>query len=193
MRVICVNTGDKYDHWYVENLKYMIDEYSGLKYDSFEIIDWEIYGGVYDKLQMFSRFKDGQNIYFDLDVLIKGDCNKFLKKEFTVCYAWWRDAWHTPLNSSIISWYGDVSHIHDYFVEQLDYHLLKYHLGIDQYLYEIHNPKTYRIWLDPHTTRYDYCSFQTVTDEQDYDVYLFNQRHEYMKTTQWCQRWFLQS
>ncbi len=73
MRIICVNTGEKYNQWYTDNLKYMIDNCSGLQYDSFEIINWEIYGGVYDKLQMFDRFKDGQNIYFDLDILIKGD------------------------------------------------------------------------------------------------------------------------
>ena len=42
------------------------------------VIENEKYGGVYDKLQMFNLYKDGQNIYFDLDVLIKGDCNKFL-------------------------------------------------------------------------------------------------------------------
>ena len=25
MRIICVNTGDKFGQWYVDNLKYMID------------------------------------------------------------------------------------------------------------------------------------------------------------------------
>ena len=59
--------------------------------------------------EMFDRYKDGQNIYFDLDVLIKGDCNHFLRTDFHVCHAWWRDAWHTPLNSSIMSWQGDQS------------------------------------------------------------------------------------
>ena len=184
MRIICVNTGKKYNQWYTDNLQFMIDNYSGLNYDSFEIINWEIYGGVYDKLQMFDRFRDGQNIYFDLDILIKGDCNKFLKKDFTVCNAWWRDTWHTPLNSSIISWYGDVSYIHNDFIKHLDYHLLKYHLGIDQFLYEFYNPKTYDD---------GYCSFQTITEEEDYDIYLFNQTHEYMKTTYWCQKYLLQS
>ena len=57
MRVICVNTGDKYDQWYTDNLKHMIDTYSGLKYNSFEVIDEELYGGVYDKLQMFESQK----------------------------------------------------------------------------------------------------------------------------------------
>ena len=100
--MIVVNTGDKFDQWYTDNLKYMIDNYSNLNYDKFEVIDEEIYEGVFDKLQMFDKFKDGQNIFFDLDVLIKGDCNKYLKNNLTICHAWWRSPTHTPLNSSII-------------------------------------------------------------------------------------------
>ena len=41
MRVIVVNTGDKFDQWYTDNLKYMIDNYSNLNYDKFEVIDEE--------------------------------------------------------------------------------------------------------------------------------------------------------
>ena len=84
MRIICVNTGTKFESWYVDNLKHMIDKFSNLKYDKFEVIDEEIYEGVFDKLQMFDKFRDGQNIFFDLDVLIKGDCNKFLKKKYEI-------------------------------------------------------------------------------------------------------------
>ena len=65
MRIICVNTGTKFESWYVDNLKHMIDKFSNLKYDKFEVITDTIYGGVYDKLQMFDLFKDGQNLYFD--------------------------------------------------------------------------------------------------------------------------------
>ena len=43
MRIICVNTGNKFGQWYVDNLKHMIDNYSGLKYDSFEVITEEKY------------------------------------------------------------------------------------------------------------------------------------------------------
>ncbi|MEJ6809395.1 MAG: hypothetical protein QNK69_03660 [Amylibacter sp.] len=184
MRVICVNTGDKFDQWYTDNLKHMIDTYSGLQYDSFEVIDEEIYGGVYDKLQMFDLFRDGQNIYFDLDVLIKGDCNQFLRKELTACHAWWREPFHTPLNSSIISWYGDRSRIFEFFDNDWTGMMRTFYRGIDQYLYEVYRPKTFTE---------SFCSFQTITKEADYDVYLFNQRYEYMKTTEWCQKYFLQS
>ena len=116
MRIICVNTGAKFENWYVDNLKHMIDNYSNLQYDSFEVVNNLKFGGVYDKLQMFKLFRDGQNLYFDLDVIITGDCNKFVKKELTVCEAWWRKPYHTPINSSIISWYGDNSNIYNLFV-----------------------------------------------------------------------------
>ena len=125
LRVICVCTGNKFSEWYVNNLKYQIDTYSKLKYDEFVVIRDDEYGGVYNKLLMFDKYRNGQNIYFDLDVLIKGDCNIFLKKEFTLCWAHWRDEYHTRINSSIVSWYGDVSHIHDFFNANPEYYMLR--------------------------------------------------------------------
>ena len=43
MRIIAVNTGVKFGEWYVKNLKHMIDKYSGLEYESFEVIRDEKY------------------------------------------------------------------------------------------------------------------------------------------------------
>lgn len=184
IRVICVRTGDKYSQWYEDNLKYMIDTYSGLEYDSFEVIrnnEYELQ--VFNKLQMFNQYRDGTNIYFDLDVLIKGDCNQFLSNELTVCQAWWREAYHTPLNSSIISWSGDRSDVFDEFASDPEYYMFKYSLGIDQYLYERKNPNTFVE---------GFCSFQTMMEEaKEFDVYLFNQRYEYMQTDGWWKNYFL--
>ena len=67
----------------MDNLKHMIDTYSNLDYNCFEVIDCLKLCGVYDKLQMFKLFRDGQNLYFDLDVIITGDCNKFLKSSLS--------------------------------------------------------------------------------------------------------------
>ena len=44
MRIICCRFGNKFTDWHVKNLKHMIDSYSGLKYDNFEVIDTELYG-----------------------------------------------------------------------------------------------------------------------------------------------------
>ena len=82
MRIICVRTGNKFDQWYEDNLKYMIDKFSGLQYDEFVVISDDEYEGVFNKLLMFDRYRTGQNLYFDLDVIITKDCNHFLKKDF---------------------------------------------------------------------------------------------------------------
>tara|TARA_X000000950_G_C13776680_1_gene603347 strand:+ start:271 stop:843 length:573 start_codon:yes stop_codon:yes gene_type:complete len=188
LRVIIVNTGNKFSNWYTDNLKYMIDKYSNLNYDKLEIIDEEIYEGVFDKLQMFNKFKDGQNIFFDLDVLIKGDCNNYLKNDLTICYAWWRDAKHTPLNSSVISWFGDVSYIYDKFNQDPDYYMIKYWRGIDKYLEENFNPQVY-------DKSYNIHSYKWMRNEdiKNYNVILFNQRYQVMKSQGFWTDYFLQS
>lgn len=183
-RIICVRVGDLYDHWWEDNLRHMIDTYSGIEYDEFVCIrDEEFEMPVANKLLMFDRYRDGQNLYFDLDVLIKGDCNQFFTQDLHVCLAWWREAWHTPLNSSIISWQGDKSDIYDEFASDPEYYMLKYNKGIDQYLYEIKNPSVFTE---------GFCSYQTVTSEENYNVYLFNQRMEFLRSTLWCQKYLLQ-
>ena len=60
MRLICVNTGNKFSDWHTDNLKYMIDKFSGIKYDSFEVITENKHNGVFNKLQMFDKFRDGK-------------------------------------------------------------------------------------------------------------------------------------
>ena len=184
-RIICVRTGDTFSQWYEDNLKYQIDKYSCLQYDEFVVVRDDEYEGVFNKLQMFDRYRDGQNIYFDLDVLIKGDCNSFLRKDITFCHAWWRHGHHTRLNSSIISWKGDVSYIYDMFADDPEYYMMKYNRGIDQLLFENISYKVYGN-ID------EYCSYQTVTDEQNYNVYLFNQRHQAMLEPGWHQKYQLQ-
>ena len=182
LRVIAVRTGTKYSKRYEDNLKYMIDTYSGLDYDEFAVIREDLYDedtGSFNKLQMFDKFKDGQNIYFDLDMLIKGNCNHLLRKEFTVCHAHWRKAYHTPINSSIMSWEGDASYINKVFHESdKQYMFTKYYRGEDQYIYENAKHNTYN-------EKDGYVSFQTVTEETDAAVYLFNQRYEKLIEKNW--------
>ena len=189
LRVIAVRTGTKYSKWYEDNLKYMIEKYSGLEYNEFVVITEDLYDderGVFNKLQMFDRFKDGQNIYFDLDMLIKGDCNHFLRKDFTVCHAHWRKPQHTPLNSSIISWKGDASHVTEPFHADREYNLFKYNRGIDQYIYQNVSYNTY-------TKEDGYVSFQTVTEETEAPVYLFNQRYKKLIEKDWYTKYQITS
>ena len=135
MRIICVNTGKKYTQWHTDNLKHMIDQHSGLEYDEFVCMDTDLYDGVFNKLIIFDRFRDGQNIFFDLDVVIYNKLPDLTRSDFTLVNCWWRDEYHTPLNSSIMSWTGDCSHIYEKFLQQEDYYLIKYNKGIDEFVY----------------------------------------------------------
>ena len=175
LRVIAVNTGTKYSQWWTDNLIHMVDTYSGLDYDEFVVLSDDRYElQVANKLVMFDRFRDGQNIFFDLDVIIKGDCNRFLSDALKVCWAWWRPAYHTPLNSSIISWTGDRSDVFETWDADPEYYMLKYNRGIDQYLHEVIRPNLGFHW-------YGFCSYQTETrDLPEYPVVLMNQRQEEM-------------
>ena len=136
MRIICCKFGDYYTNWHVKNLKHMIDTYSGIKYDEFVVISSDLYGNWYNKLQMYEIYKDGQNLYFDLDVVIYDKLPDLTRKNFTLLDdSWWREPAHTPLNSSVVSWTGDVSHIWKKFKKNDKAYLERYNKGSDEFYY----------------------------------------------------------
>ena len=137
MRIICCRFGTKFTDWHVNNLKHMIDNYSGLTYDSFDVIENDIYGNWYNKLQMYDKFRDGENLYFDLDVIIYNKLPNLIRKEFTLLDdSWWREPAHTPLNSSIVSWTGDKSWIWDKFKSNDTEYLKVYNKGSDEFYFK---------------------------------------------------------
>ena len=72
MEIVLLNTPPVYGQQvWVDNIKHMLDN-SGQEYDKIHVVDDVIYGGVYDKLSLFTRFRKGQYIYFDLDIIING-------------------------------------------------------------------------------------------------------------------------
>ena len=145
MRIICCKFGDKFTNWHVRNLKHMIDTYSGLKYDEFVVVSSDLYGNWYNKLQMYDIYRDGENLYFDLDVIIYDKLGtQLIRKDFTLLDdTWWREPAHTPLNSSVVSWTGDVSHIWRKFKSNDEYYLKKYNKGSDEFYYKEIKYKTY--------------------------------------------------
>lgn len=175
MEIIGVRTGKKYDEWWALNLEHMLGQ-------SVNFIEKEEFGGVYDKLQMFREFRTGHYLYFDLDVIIKGPIHNLWREEFTLLHAWWRPALHTPLNSSIMSWKGDQSHIYEKFAEDPDLYMVKYWKGIDEFIYKEIEHKTYDqvCW-----------SYNWDQRELDYSVCLFNQTHNQMKIEPWTQKYLL--
>ena len=182
MRIICVNTGNKFGQWYVDNLKHMIDNYSGLKYDSFEVIDEEKHKGVFNKLQMFDKFRDGENLYFDLDICIYNKVPNLIRKDLTVLHAWWRDRAHTSFNSSIISWTGDQSYIYDTFKKDVNMWQEKYNKGMDQMLEENFKVATYD------KVCYTIKDNEYKNKNDNYSIMLFNQR-QYLMMSGWSSWW----
>jgi len=164
--VVLVCTGNKYDEWYINNILHMIRNHGKLNYRFEYHIIREGEGSVVDKLKMFKVCTDDINyLYFDLDIIIRGPIKHLIKDNFTLINAWWRDPFHTPLNSSIMSWKGNCSHIYDKFYEDEDYSRVKYWKGIDEYIYKEISYNTYDevCWSYPYDRR-----------ELDYSVCLFN-------------------
>ena len=175
MEIVLVNTKPKYgDQYYVDNIVHMLDN-SKTTYHKMHVIDDVVFGGVYDKLRIFDKFKTGQYLYLDLDIIIKGNINHLAHKDFTLLHAWWRAPFHTPLNSSIMSWSGDQSHIYNKFNKDPEYYITKYNKGIDEYIFK-------EIYYDTYPFDTTYSNKHYSTTELDYPIVLFNQdQNEYGK------------
>ena len=172
MELVLVNTPPKYgDKWWTDNILHMLK--GNLDIDDVHIIDNIEFGGVYDKLRIFDicKSKNVQYLYLDLDILIKGDIRHLARKKFTLLHAWWRRTFHTPLNSSIMSWQGNCSHIYDIFMKDPDYYMLKYHKGIDEFIYKEVQYEVYDKVCD---------SYNWPTDNE-YAITLFNQAKDEMR------------
>tara|TARA_E500000178_G_C16980545_1_gene735557 strand:- start:576 stop:1211 length:636 start_codon:yes stop_codon:yes gene_type:complete len=188
IRVGTLAYGDKYDSWWQDNFKYMIDKYSNIEYDEFVIVKdidplfEEDESNFMNQLTIYKHFKEENyiNLFMDIDVIIKGDCNKFLTEELHVCDGrqWQSDVAYNnhPAVSDIASWSGDVSHIYQQFVDNIDMNYLKYPDGIDAYLSKEHNPKRYTE---------GYTSIRTLADYSKYDVVLFNGHADTMLKRGW--------
>ena len=190
VRIICVNTGDKFGHWYVKNLKHMIDTYSGLKYDEFVVITSENHKGVFNKLQMFDMYRDGENLYFDLDICIYGKVPNLIRKDVTVLKIWWHKIFHTSFNSSIISWTGDHSYIYKTFMKDPKMYEEKYNKGLDEMIEKeklvVNNYGKVCYSLQGTGTEY-------LPKNPNYSIVLFNQKHHLMEPgwTGWWTNYFL--
>lgn len=155
MQLILLNTPPEYgeDKW-VKNIKYMLKNVNQ-EFEKIHVIDDVEYGGVYDKLRIFDLFRDGQFLYLDLDLVIKGKLGRLARDEFTLLHAWWRPKFHTPLNSSIMSWTGNYSSIHEKFAKDPEYYMLKYRRGIDEFIWKEIPHETYGLVCDSYNWKYD--------------------------------------
>ncbi len=182
--LILVRTGNRFEKWYVDNILYMVEKHGNLKYDKVHVIE-DGEGSYYDKLQMFKYFTDNVNyLYFDLDIIIKGDINHLIRENFTVLNAWWRPKLHTPINSSIMSWKGNLSHIYDIFYKDEDYSRVKYWRGIDEYIYKEISHELY--------DKVCWSWYWGNGNEMDYSICLFNhEQFKIMKKILWTRKYLL--
>ena len=174
MEIVLVNTPPIYGQkLWVDNIAHMLER-TGTKYDVIHVIDDIVFGGVYDKLRLFDYFKTNQYLYLDLDLIITGNIEHLVRDEFTLLDAWWRPQYHTPLNSSIMSWSGDCSYIFEKFNEDPDYYMVKYNRGIDEFIWKEVEYNTYGMVCDSYN-----WDFGTTGQ---YPVTLYNQaRHHIWK------------
>lgn len=63
--------------------------------------------GWWNKLELF--YLTGKTIYFDLDVIINGDISALLNHDFD--FAMLKGFKHGAVNSSVMAWNGDFSHL----------------------------------------------------------------------------------
>ena len=191
IRILTLRYGTKFGSWWEDNLKYMIDTYSNLEYDQFITVK-ETYpifedddNKMMNKLVLFDKFRDNNhiNIYFDLDVIIKGDCNKFLREDFTLLDT---KSWALPetydkhggLCSDIMSWSGDLSKIYLDYIDEIDYNYLKWPYTDSWFNNYKHNR---------YTT--GYTSIRCKTNFDDHDVVCFNGHASTMAKRGWWQEY----
>ena len=193
LRIITMRYGDEYDKWYEDNFVHMINKYSNLNYDELYVLDnidphfANDKTKMFNKLSLFKKFTDGCiNMCFDIDTIIKGDLNKFVTDEFTMCDA---KAWQHPdyyskygLASDVLTWSDDMSFIYDDFVKNLDYNLENGNEGTDAWFRQ-YKPKTFDTKL--------YTSIRCKTNFDDYPIVFFKGHKETMLKKGWWHEYTL--
>lgn len=161
MNIHCVKWGDKYSPDYVNRLYSMVDRHCPGKFDFHchtddpsGIAPWmhthKLTGnleGWWNKLEVLNSFQTGDNILFDLDIVILNPFHRLYNtntRTLTVLFSHWKQTYLTPdrndgppttYNSSIMKWSGAQGmDVYNYFQKHFDKILFKYK-GIDKYLY----------------------------------------------------------
>lgn len=159
MDVVCVKWGDKFSHEHVNRLYRMVcknfhDSFRFICYtENAEGIDKEIHirslphenlETWWWKLTLFQEVK-GPTLFLDLDVVIQHDITHFKeyikKNRLCLVKAYWKpyvyireNDFDVDINSSVMLWEGDLTHVWKDFIKDIDRHLFRY-VGIDRYLY----------------------------------------------------------
>ena len=219
INIMCVKWGDKYSAEFVNKLFNMVEKnicgtpftfycYTDNGKDinpSVKIIPMQTDLTQYwPKLELFKLFRQGTNIFFDLDVVILQPMERLLSvktRTVSILYSQWKEGFLLPhkkakpenkyptqYNSSIMKWQDNQGdEIYNYFQKNKDMILFKYR-GIDRYLY--HEPV--QIDLLPTGIAYSYWKGakygKDTTPEKlrlDYEVCILNNGPKQNEVNSW--------
>lgn len=114
---VCV--GDKYPDYYVQRLQREVKKYLSMEHRFLCLSDREIDGiwtvrplndlqGWWQKVNLFSpNLAPGENVYFDLDVVITGNLDEMVSKYSQTSFACplnWAQSGHGGCQSSVMMW-----------------------------------------------------------------------------------------
>ena len=166
LNIISVKWGTKYSSNDVNNLYKMVQKNLSIPFTFYCLTEnppgldagvlpiqiTEDLEGVWNKLLLFKEFKEGTNLYFDIDTIIQNPIDSLLdyvSDNLTMVKCYWKDIeadlpeWVPTLrNSSILLWKGDLSYIWEEFNKDPDANMVRY-LGIDRWLEDMKIPVNY--------------------------------------------------
>ena len=201
MNVICVKQGTKYSSEYVNKLYSMVSRNMPIDFDFYCYTDDP--SGIdpnvnivpiqtesekwWAKLDTLNIFTSGDNILFDLDIIILNPLERLCAvktRTLSILYAQWKEGYMQPTerfptlyNSSIMKWSGDQGKVvYDYFQQHREMILFKYS-GIDRYMFN----EPVHVDLLPTSIAYSYWKgvrfMKDTTPEKlraDYEVCIMN-------------------
>ena len=214
MNIICVKQGTKYSADYVNKLYSMVSKNMPCDFkfhcytDDSSNIDKNInvvpiQSGLtkwWPKLDALNLFDKGDNILFDLDVVILNPLERLCSiktRTLSVLYAQWKEGYLQPrtrekfptlYNSSIMKWSDNQGkEVYDYFIKHKDMILFKYE-GIDRYMFN----EPVQVDLLPTSIAYSYWKgvryLKDTTPQKlrtDYEVCILNHGEKQEELDTW--------
>lgn len=222
MNIVCVKWGDKYSAEYVNKLYSMVlrnvcgksinfycytddpvdirKEVNVVKIKT-DLTHWWL------KLDLLKLFDQGENILFDLDVVILNPLERLFSvktRTLSVLYSQWKEGYVSPratekfptlYNSSIMKWQDNQGlEVYDYFQKNKDMILFKYQ-GIDRYLFN----EPVQIDLLPTSIAYSYWQGvrfgKDTTPEKlrkEYEVCILNHGIKQQEINSWIKNYWVE-
>lgn len=162
INILCVNVGTKYSPDYVYNLEYMVKNNISTPFTFRCITDRpdlykntiQVEKGLPGYWAKMCAFRETEScLYFDLDMIIHGPVEQFVKKDLTMIECDWKspDKLYstdehpaqgiTLQNGSIMSW-DDRRDLYDKFMENPEANMEKY-VGDDRYVQHVGHAQSY--------------------------------------------------